>query len=784
MHVRHGLAVLGLGLLLPIPAAAYGFDVTKCDDDGVTVVPSYALSRDADQCLLVDPGNGDPPVKFQWDIRNYTMFDYNAVKDDPNWPTTAAAHGWKVLDMADAGGNSALIPASTGCKGEPFTNVCTFIVENVTIDNFAYDWTYREDGLHLGYGPQNLWVWFKDVNVLNGWVCNAAWAGPGGADAASCPGDTCPSGGCAHSDGVQMEGQPHYGGISGPAGGGGGFQVWTGGKIVNGYNANTRFQGKASTTERSGVIYDRGPTGILALHGARIGREHPSGLSVNYFDECMQFSGGNTEICDGTFTNMNVFSSDFSELWFVNVVGSAPASAGGYATVDIPGGEQGKVIIVNTGCRETGCISDPGNIRYVSGWPHPVTGINSAIGPGTCPGNSETADGLIKASSPPTYCYTAMEYAITDGDGAGPDIAHKPFPFADKADYGWITPPSGGALSMTLVSDKSTLAVDEDFTLTATPSLGATPYNRVDFDCDDDDLFGADDEPDDAIDTAAPYTALCPGFTPSGAYTPSARVTDDVGSQFTKSVSVTVLATCGDNIVQPPEECDGTSIPQDCADIGFSEPGTPGCIACALTQGTCVANACGDGSCTAGETEVTCPADCADFTVAVMAKGINGWDYYDPTFLDGDVIDYGQIPSGLINILVETATADGNPWDSFRFCLDDDADCGTGPTTLWSTAQSSKPYSMCGDFGPNIQTDLCGCGENTGNSACIAVLEPVIPSGLHSLQITPCTTNWVGGTESPFPDSECTGTLGPTRAINFTVLPSAGSQCPVQPSTP
>ena len=59
-------------VVLCLPLAADAIDRSLCADDGVTLVPPFAKGRDGDQCLLVDPGNGEPPVRFQYEQFNQT----------------------------------------------------------------------------------------------------------------------------------------------------------------------------------------------------------------------------------------------------------------------------------------------------------------------------------------------------------------------------------------------------------------------------------------------------------------------------------------------------------------------------------------------------------------------------------------------------------------------------------------------------------------------------------------------------------------------------------------
>jgi hypothetical protein len=83
---------------------------------------------------------------------------------------------------------------------------------------------------------------------------------------------------------------------------------------------------------------------------------------------------------------------------------------------------------------------------------------------------------------------------------------------------------------------------------------------------------------------------------------------------------------CGNNIIEPGEECDGTAIPLTCADYGAGT-GTPTCTAqCKMDISLCPGN-CGNGVCEAsrGETSASCASDCLE-TAVCPGAGIMHWD--------------------------------------------------------------------------------------------------------------------------------------------------------------
>jgi len=75
--------------------------------------------------------------------------------------------------------------------------------------------------------------------------------------------------------------------------------------------------------------------------------------------------------------------------------------------------------------------------------------------------------------------------------------------------------------------------------------------------------------------------------------------------------------TCGDGVIQSPEQCDGANLNgETCVSIGFKS-GTLACYPpistnpCSFNTSSCTNTFCGDGMCNGSETHLSCPTDCS-----------------------------------------------------------------------------------------------------------------------------------------------------------------------------
>ncbi|MBW2361408.1 MAG: hypothetical protein JRG84_10930 [Deltaproteobacteria bacterium] len=381
--------LLGLGLGTP----ALAIDPALCSDDGVTEIPPFATGRDIDDCLLVDPGNGEALVQFQYEVFHQT----GIIKGCDRVPKTAPVVDHKMDDYGRCTSRTLGIP-------------CTLIFWDVTFDNYLDPACENSDILTYGEGTPLVNLWFKDTQILNAWKCDGGggWQGPNGIECA--PGQL--SG--AHTDGIQMRGQPSVGG----------WFILQDSVLANAHINLLLHQSQS----------DYPPNGSVLWQGVQFGQFNtPLGAATNWVDDCLA-RGSSTDTCA---INRARVGYQADEIWLIDVWG--PTRFAQMVTT------YGKVVIVNTGCGTTGC---GGTTEFFNGWPHPLDG-EGAGGPGVCP------DGLIPsgcaggANSGPCYCYTSIENALTDvftptsNTGDCPDCPHARPPFLQFSDAGWETPPGG-----------------------------------------------------------------------------------------------------------------------------------------------------------------------------------------------------------------------------------------------------------------------------------------------------------------------------------------------------
>jgi hypothetical protein len=315
------LAFTALGLSMATGALA--IDPALCRDDGVTEVPSFAAGRDSNQCLRIDPGNGDPDVLIQYETFHKT-------------------------GTANCSGSGAQVDVSIpdSCSTKLGGNFCSMVVWDTVIDNYTSQSCKNKDGIYFGEGTAMQYYLMKDVKVLNTWKCSggSGWVGPNGI--------RCDAGedSSAHTDGIQLRGNPS----------GGGWWVMQDSQFVNGFNLHFLHQ----------VTTKWGEKGSVMFQGVDFGRRAKAGVAVDYIQDCLKRGvTNNTGLCTDGYT---LIDSATKEYWLVDV----------YGTAKMRPVNNDKIIIVNTGCGDGGC---GGATQYASGWPHPLHCGGDRTGPGTCP---------------------------------------------------------------------------------------------------------------------------------------------------------------------------------------------------------------------------------------------------------------------------------------------------------------------------------------------------------------------------------------------------------------
>ena len=314
------LATTALGLLAASPALAV--DPKLCRDDNVTEVPPFASGRDANQCLRLNPGNGDADVLIQYE----TFHRRGGSQCAGDVPMSIK----KEYDSC-----------STKLSGQ----YCTMLVWDTVIDNYSGQDCKNKDGVYYGEGTALQHYLIKDSKILNTWKCTGkGWSGPNGI--------SCPAGeeSAAHTDGIQLRGNPS----------GGGWWVMQDSEFLNGFNLHFLHQ----------VGTKWGENGSVMFQNVRFGRARNVGHATDYIQDCFDRGvSNNLGLCNEGFTQIGFPAKEY---WFVNV----------YGTAKMRPTESQKIVVVNTGCGENGC---GGNIAYANGWPHPLHCGGDRSGPGTCP---------------------------------------------------------------------------------------------------------------------------------------------------------------------------------------------------------------------------------------------------------------------------------------------------------------------------------------------------------------------------------------------------------------
>jgi hypothetical protein len=391
--ISHALVVslvLAVGSIV-LPGAAQAIDRSLCKDDNVTEVPDFAQGRDSSQCLMIDPGNGDPPVPFQYEFFHLVGLEEGG-KDSGE---SARWDRWIDAQIKDYG-NCRTVPGQ----------FCSLLFWDTTFDNYLSQVAANEDIVHLG-GEGYEYLYFKNSQILNGWKCGGGnWTGPNGI--------SCSSSSAAHSDGIQFRGT-----IAND-----GWLIFQDSALVNGHTDLMRLQLKETPYTAHGN---------LLLQGFHLGTVNtPIGESRTWIDDC-RARGSDTKCVEP----IAVGTMPLEEIWYVDVWGNAGTKLG-------RDGFTKKVVIVNTGCGTNGC---GGSIQFKHGWPHPIDRSDPS-GPGVCP-NGYIGNQCQGDSDVACFCYTSLEAALDDqptnsskiGDCPAGMCPHKAPPFIHLSSAGWENPP-------------------------------------------------------------------------------------------------------------------------------------------------------------------------------------------------------------------------------------------------------------------------------------------------------------------------------------------------------
>jgi cysteine-rich repeat protein len=441
-------------------------DTSLCADDGITETPDFTEGRDSDNCLLIDPGNGDPAIPFQYEIFHEVSISKSADdggSEDGCTDSLKCTTPWADVQAKEFG------RCRTKKSGQP----CSFFIWDTVIDNYL-DRDAGNDDIWFIADEGRQWTYIKDSMFINGWKCSGGdWSGPNGIGCSSS------SSSRAHSDGFQFRGVPSSGG----------WFIMQDSVLANGHLVLWLSQLQA----------DPGPNGNYLLQGLQIGQYNtPLGEATNWVDDC-KARGSSTETCEE-----NRFQQGYApdEFWAIDVWG--PRTFNQLST------NIGKYVLVNTGCNKDGC---DGTIGYYNGWPHPMDGNDP--GPSVCPNGLITQNCAGKSNTGNCYCYTSIEEALNDeytstsNQGDCPDCPHKAPPFIQLSDTGWENPPSGAECGNGIVEgneecdDNNTVSSDG---CSSNCRIECTPGSN---ECDD-GIFCNGEETCGADNFCHPGTTPCP----------------------------------------------------------------------------------------------------------------------------------------------------------------------------------------------------------------------------------------------------------------------------------
>ncbi len=363
------------------PGSARAIDAGLCNNDGVTEVPSFAEGRDANQCLLIDPGNGDPDVLFQYD------------------------HLHKTGDQTSISGFNANCPTEDSNIG------CTYMIWDTVLDNYNRQAMANEDVWKTSIRAEYLYI--KDTKFINGWKCEGnAWSGPNGIGCSSQESS-------AHSDGIQMRRNPVDGG----------WVVFQDSVLSNAFNATCRFTDPPLF----------GAAGSFMFQGFQLGQfTTPLGESTNYVQEC-KARGGSDDICE---TNACIISyggdAGANQMWFIDVWGSTPVQL----STDVRKTVLVNTGCGRNGCNGTIEYVNGWPWPMDAAERGPGTCPNGLVKQSPTKAGSASAATFCYTSVERALNDSATSTS-NQGDCPAPYCPHKPPPFIHLSATGWESPPSG-----------------------------------------------------------------------------------------------------------------------------------------------------------------------------------------------------------------------------------------------------------------------------------------------------------------------------------------------------
>lgn len=378
-------ASLFLGLVL-FSAPVKGIAPSLCKDDGVTEIPPFAVGRDANSCLLIDPGNGDSPIPFQ-----YEFFHLNG---------TAGGEKSLLLSFSEFG----------ECRTKDQGEYCSQIIWDTRIDNYLHPDRKNQDGWEIG-GRARQYLLVKDSFVGNTWRCRGGgWSGPHGIG--------CSAGEASskHTDALQIKNQPVAGG-------------W----VV----FQDTFVGNGEFTMIVQQSPEFPPAGSYVFQGFRVGRlQDAFGSAATWISDCKARTPNDPASCEGG--GRVHFDYPAPEIWLIDVSGNAKFTVGGPTQ---------KLVIVNSGCGTSGCT---GKIEFFNGWPHPLRESNGPGScPNGLILQNPNFGGYAMAAFCYTSLEEALNDVATtsaqQGDCPAPYCPHEPPPFIRLSPSGWKNPPGASA---------------------------------------------------------------------------------------------------------------------------------------------------------------------------------------------------------------------------------------------------------------------------------------------------------------------------------------------------